>query len=392
MFADAGLLREAKPGLAYLTGRVLEEGTMARSATELAAAIEDVGGTLESGATGSSVRVCSEDLRLAIELLADVTIRPVFPTDAVSWVAERIAAEYRGDMEDPAFRTEMSFRSLVYGDHPLARDPRGGVREITRLTGQDLRDHHHRYFAPENTVVVVVGDFEPRRIVSLVKAHLGTWEPRGMRGVPYPPVAKPGPGRVRRIHYRGDQTHIVLGHLGVARTHPDFDTLVILDHIFGSGPGFCDRLGRIVRDELGLVYTIGGGMTDSSDVLPGLFRVHAGTMPEQAERVISTVTDQIRAMYAGAFSDEEVDRARGYLTGAWVFDYQSVEQRAERLLELERWGMSLDEPRHWPDRIAAITPRQVRKAARTHLRPEALYRVELGPPRRRSQRVEAECA
>jgi zinc protease len=392
LFADAGLLREAKPGLACLTGRLLEEGTKTRSAPELAEAIEDVGGTLESGATGSSVRVCSEDLLLAIELLADVTIRPVFPADAVSWVAERIAAEYRGDLEDPAFRAEMSFRSLVYGDHPLARDPRGGVREIARLTRQDTVEHHQRHFAPENTVLVAVGDFDPRRLRSLVKAHLGTWEPRGLPRLPYPPVAKPGRGRVRRIHHRGEQTHIVLGHLGVARTHPDFDSLVILDHIFGSGPGFCDRLGRIVRDELGLVYTIGGGMTDSGDVLPGLFRVHAGTMPEQAERVISTVTEQIRAMHAGAFSDEEVDRARGYLTGAWVFDYQSVEQRAERLLELERWGMSLDEPRHWPERIGAITPRQVRKAARTHLSPEALCRVELGPPRRGSRQVEAECA
>jgi zinc protease len=392
LFADAGLLREAKPGLACLTGRLLEEGTKTRSAPELAEAIEDVGGTLESGATGSSVRVCSEDLPLAIELLADVTIRPVFPSDAVSWVAERIAAEYRGDLEDPAFRAETSFRSLVYGDHPLARDPRGGVREIARLTRQDTLEHHQRHFAPENTVLVAVGDFDPRRLRSLVKAHLGTWEPRGLPRLPYPPVAKPGRGRVRRIHHRGEQTHIVLGHLGVARTHPDFDSLVILDHIFGSGPGFCDRLGRIVRDELGLVYTIGGGMTDSGDVLPGLFRVHAGTMPEQAERVISTVTEQIRAMHAGAFSDEEVDRARGYLTGAWVFDYQSVEQRAERLLELERWGMSLDEPRHWPERIGAITPRQVRKAARTHLSPEALCRVELGPPRRGSRRVEAECA
>jgi zinc protease len=388
LFADAGLLREAKPGLACLTGRLLEEGTKTRSAPELAEAIEDVGGTLESGATGSSVRVCSEDLPLAIDLLADVTIRPVFPADAVSWVAERIAAEYRGDLEDPAFRAEMSFRSLVYGDHPLARDPRGGVREIARLTRQDTLEHHQRHFAPENTVLVAVGDFDPRRLRSLVKAHLGTWEPRGLPRLPYPLVAKPGRGRVRRIHHRGEQTHIVLGHLGVARTHPDFDSLVILDHIFGSGPGFCDRLGRIVRDELGLVYTIGGGMTDSGDVLPGLFRVHAGTMPEQAERV----TEQIRAMHAGAFSDEEVDRARGYLTGAWVFDYQSVEQRAERLLELERWGMRLDEPRHWPERIAAITPRQVRKAARTHLSPEALCRVELGPPRRGSRRVEAECA
>ena len=141
----------------------------------------------------------------------------------------------------------------------------------------------------------------------------------------------------------------------------------MLDHIFGSGPGFSDRLGRIVRDEMGLVYAIGGGMTDSADILPGLFRVYAGTMPDEAERVVATIIDQVRAMRAGAFSDDEVERARRYLAGAWVFDFQSVEQRAERLLDLERWGRPLDEPDAWPDRIAAITPAQVRKAAQAHI-------------------------
>jgi zinc protease len=184
----------------------------------------------------------------------------------------------------------------------------------------------------------------------------------------------------------------LLGHLGVARNHPDYEALLVLDHIFGSGPGFGDRLGRIVRDEMGLVYAIGGGITDSADILPGMFRVYAGTMPEEADRVVATITEQVRAMRSGAFSDEEVERARRYLAGAWIFDYQGVEQRAERLLELERWGRSLDEPRAWPDRIAAVTSAQVRKAARAHLVPEALSRVELGPVRRRGQRSRAECA
>ena len=183
----------------------------------------------------------------------------------------------------------------------------------------------------------------------------------------------------------------MLGHQGIARNHPDYDALTVLDHIFGSGPGFSDRLGRILRDELGLVYAVGGGMTDSADVLPGLFRVYAGTTPDETERVIATITEQVRAMHAGAFSDDEVERARRYVAGAWVFDFQSVEQRAERLLDLERWGLSLDEPKHWPERIATITPRQVRKAARNHLHPGALSRVELGPSRRRV-RAEAECA
>ncbi len=134
LYADAGLLREAKPGLACLTGRLLEEGTSTRTAQELAEAIEDVGGSLEVGATGGSVRVRCEDLSLAMELLADVTLSPAFPAEALDWVARRIAAELRGDLEDPAFRAELNFRGLVYGAHPLSRDPRGGVRDITRLT------------------------------------------------------------------------------------------------------------------------------------------------------------------------------------------------------------------------------------------------------------------
>ena len=68
LHVDAGLLREARPGLAVLTGRSLEEGTTSRTA-DLAAAVEDVGATFECGATGGSMRVCREDLPLAVESL-----------------------------------------------------------------------------------------------------------------------------------------------------------------------------------------------------------------------------------------------------------------------------------------------------------------------------------
>jgi zinc protease len=307
-------------------------------------------------------------------------------------VARRIAAELRGDLDDPAFRAELSFRGLVYGSHPMGRDPRGVARDLGRLTRQDVVDHHRRHFVPEGTILAIAGDFDARRLVRLVRAAFGAWPRRAAARPPVAPVPRRGRPRVRRIQHPGDQVHLLLGHLGVPRNHPDYEALLVLDHVFGSGPGFSDRLGRIVRDEMGLVYAIGGGITDSADILPGVFRVYAGTMPEEADRVVATITDQVRAMRTGAFSDEEVERARRYLSGAWVFDYHGVEQRAERLLELERWGRSLDEPRSWPDRIAAITPAQVRRAARAHLAPEALCRVELGPLRRRGQRSRAECA
>ncbi len=118
----------------------------------------------------------------------------------------------------------------------------------------------------------------------------------------------------------------------------------------------------------------------------GIFRVYLGTGPDEADRAVEAVREQIAAMHDGAFSDEEVERARRYLAGSWVYDFQTVGQRADRLLELERWGLPLDEPLRWPERVARITPAQVRRAARRHLHPEALVRVEYGPIRRRGRR------
>ena len=392
LFVDAGLLREARPGLGYLTGRMLEEGTLTRPAGALAEAIEDIGGTLDVGATGASLRVRAEDLPLALELLADVALRPAFPGEALPWAKRRIAAELQSDRDDPAFRAELIFRGLVYGDYPSARDPRGSAREIARLTLDDVREHHRRHFTADNAFLVAVGDFEPRRLNALVKTHFQVWPGRGEPAPPLPRLVRSARPRVRRVAHPGAQVHIVLGHLGIPRSHPDFDALSVLDHILGSGPGFTDRLSRLLRDEMGLAYSVGGGITDSADVAPGLFRVYAGTTPDEADRAVAVIVDQVRAMHTGAFSDDEVDRARRYLAGAWVFDFQTVEQRAERLLELERWGMGLDEPLRWPERIAQITPRQVRRAAKTHLDPSALIRVEYGSIRRRGRHADAECA
>ena len=392
LYVDAGWLREARPGVSCLTGRLLEEGTQNRSASELAAAIEDVGGSMEASPAWTSLRVRAEDLALALELLAELVRRPVFPADAVDWAKERIVADLKADLEDPAYHADLLFRGLIYGAHPLGRDPRGTPREVRLLTRDDVIAHHRRHFAPESAFLVAVGDFDPRALGRLVKAHFGSWAPRGQDLPPCPPLFDVPKPRARRVEYPGEQVHIILGHLGISRHHPDFEALVVLDHIFGTGPGFSDRLGRVVRDELGLVYSIGGGITDSADLLPGLFRVYAGTMPAEADRVVAAITEQVRAMHDGAFSDDEVDRARRYLAGAYVFDFQTVEQRADRLLELERLGQGLDEPRHWPERIAAITPRQVRQAARTHLHPQSLFRVEYGPILPRKHRPSAECA
>ena len=229
--------------------------------------------------------------------------------------------------------------------------------------------HHRRHFTPQNAILVAVGDFDPRRLVSQVKKCFGQWAPHAR---PLPPPARsrwPAP-HVRRIRHAGEQVHIMLGHLGIARNHPDYDALAVLDYIFGSGPGFCDRLGRIVRDELGLAYSISGGMTDSADVvsgaIPGLRRHHARGSRSSGRRHHRPDPGDAQR---GHSRTDEVDSARRYLAGAWAFEFQTVEQRADRLLELERWGLDLDEPGAGPNGSPRSRLARSASAARRHLSP-----------------------
>ena len=379
LWVDAGPLREAKPGLAFLAGRLREEGTQSRSAEELFAEVEDVGGALDVGSTGVSLRVKAEDLALAVELMADLTLQPAFPAEALSWTRRRIGSELRADRDDPSFRAEERFRSLIYGKHPYARDIRGPLRDLSRINLDDVRAHHDLLFAADNAVLVAVGDFDPKKLRGFLETYLGRWEAKGMKQALPPDPVRPRRGKLRRVTTEGEQVHILMGHLGITRCDPDHDALMILDYILGTGPGFTDRLSRILRDDLGLAYSVGGGMTDSADVVPGYLRIYVGTGPEEAPLAVAAVTEQIEAMHRGDFSDDEVFRARDYLAGSWVFDYQTVTQRAERLLELERWGLPPTDPIDWPIRIAEVTPEQVRAAARIHIRPAELSRVEYGP-------------
>ncbi len=391
LYCDAGVVRELRPGLAHLTARLREEGTRSRSAEALAEAVEDIGGTLEVHPTGASLRVRAEDLPLAVEVLADLTLRPAFPADMVPVVRKRIASEIRADRDDPAYRAGLLFLNLIYGEHPFGRDSRGSARHLASLTVDDVRAHHARWFVPEQSFVVAVGDFEPARLKALVKTHLGPWQPGGVEPGPLPAVTRPRRPRIRRVEHDGEQVQLLLGHLGIRRDDPDYDALLVLDYILGAGPGFTDRLSRVLRDELGLAYSVSGGITDTADLVPGTFRIALGTGPAEVERALAAALAELHAVHRGAFSDTEVEEARRYLAGSWVFDFQTVGQRAERLLELERWGLPLDEPVGWPERIDAVRPEAVRRAAARHLDPARLVRVEYGPlnrvprPRRKSR-------
>ena len=176
------------------------------------------------------------------------------------------------------------------------------------------------------------------------------------------------------------------------RNHPDFDALAVLDHILGSGPGFTDRLSRVIRDELGLAYSVGGGITDSADVLPGFSASTSARCPTRptvsSRRSWNRSAPCMRAILRRGGRTCPALRRR--LLGLRLPDRRAARRTAPGARSAGAWG--------WTNRCTgpsgspAITPARSQRAAPIHIDPAALVRVEYGPIRRRVENPQAECA
>ena len=334
------------------------------------AVVEDIGGTLEVGArTGVSMRVRAEDLALAVDVLADLAMRPVSRPTRSAGRSGGSPPSLRGRRRRPG-----SFRADATLPRPRLRPT--SVRTRPEGHRRASRCSHPRRRRRPPRPLLHARQRLPRRRRRLRPEAASRPSPEAKLGDWYRPAAcaakraalhpdRPDAPRVKRVARPGEQVHVLIGHLGVTRRHADYDALVILDHILGSGPGFTDRLSRVLRDELGLAYAVGGGMTDLGPTWRlGLFRGLRRHRPRRGPTAPPRPRpSKFLPCTRAVFSDDEVDRAPAVsdrLMG--LRRYQTARpKRRPRLLELERTGTSPGRPQlQWPDRVARVTARQVR--------------------------------
>src|SRR5438552_8549352 len=160
---------ESKAGLAIMASRLLDEGTENRTSLEIADAIESVGGAIETDGSFERIiaiaGVLKKDVDLGLELLSDLLIRPVFPDEYVEKEKERTLAEIVSAQDRPQVVAGWAFNELVYQNHPLHRPSHGYPQTVERLERTDLIDFHKKYFAPNNVLLSVVGDFRVPEIL-----------------------------------------------------------------------------------------------------------------------------------------------------------------------------------------------------------------------------------
>lgn len=387
-FVRAGALYESdhKAGVATLTGELLDEGIRDEKGgrvldhEQIAGIIEDVGGTLSTGASGVSVKVLSEHRHLAYDLARDLLIYPTFPNERFKKLRQDQLAEIESMDDDPRSVARRLFLETIYPGHPSRRPAVGYASTVEKLTRDDVVAHHRRFFRPDNTIVAVVGDIDPAAALKDLAARFGGWKGEGDVALPeIPAIARQTEPRQKFEFRRKLQVNVYFGHVSIARNDPDYAALKLAEYILCTGSGFTDRMSMKVRDQGGFAYAVGGTITGSAGEAPGPFIIYLGTKAEKKDDALSVAMKELQDFVENGPTEAEVESAKQYLARNVVFDWEDSGSMAGALIELRRFHLPADHLRRFVKSVRSMTAADVKRAAQKHLDPKNLSLVIVGP-------------
>ncbi len=368
-----------KAGLANLVVSLLDEGTTTRTSAQLAEQIEFVGGSLRArGAedyTTATARVLKKDVDLGFALLSDILQNPVFPKHEFERVRSDIIGQLISEKDDPGTVAMRAFNQVVFAGHPYRWPVAGTEDTIPLITHADVQAFHAQHYLPNQTILSIVGDLTQEEATAYVNKYFGSWK----QGTP--PPTKPGrtaalpKATVKLINKELTQSSIVLGHVGVSRSNPDYYALTVLNQILGAG-GFGSRLMDTIRDKQGLAY--GVMSLFEARLAPGPFYISLQTRTEATNQAIAGVLHEVRAIRETAVTDRELADAKAYLMGSFALRLDTTSKLAQTLGLVELHNLGLDYFTRYPQWIDRVTKEDVLRVAKQYLDPHHYALVVVG--------------
>ena len=359
-----------KAGLANLTAGLLDEGTATRTAKQIAELIEFVGGSLAARAsedfTTASAKVLKKDLDLGFELLSDILLHPAFQEQEFDRVRSQILGEIQSERDDPGQVAVKAFKQLIYPGHPYRWPINGTEDTLPKIKRADVQQFYAREYVPNQTIMTIVGDITLDQARAQIMKRFGGWK-RGdalTRPAPSPrALEKPV---LKLIEKDLTQATILLGHVGISRTNPDYYAVTVMNYILGAG-GFSSRLMETIRDNQGLAYHVGSQF--EANVMPGPFVVNLQTRNEAANQAITGVLTELNRMREAPVTDQELADARAYLIGSFALRLDTTSKLSEVLALVELYGLGLDYFTKYPKLIEQVTKDDVLRVAKQYLHP-----------------------
>ena len=359
-----GLLAETPEtnGVTRLMSKALLKGTKTRTGEEIADAIEAVGGNIGSDAGNNSfsvsVDVTKLDLRLGVELLADVLLNATMPEKVIAREKEVQLAGIKEDEEQLTTVARNILREALFPQHPYALRGKGRVDSVAKLTRKELIDFRDRYLVAKNGVISVFGNVEAAEVKQIFEDSLGAMKP-GVMAL----TDAPAPGPLRKsvtIKEKRDKTQSVLmvGYHGTDLFSADRYALELIDEASSDlGSRFFVR----IREQMGLAYYVGS--TQMQGLVPGLFAFYLGTDPQKIVPVQTALLDEIGKLASEGLTDQELLRAKKKLIGQQQIANQSNDSFGYAAALDELYGLGFDHYKRLEGEVEAVTLEDVKRVA-----------------------------
>jgi len=369
LFIEGGSAEDPQglEGLANLAQNLLLKGTSLRSAEQIAREIESVGGQIDVStsvdfAEAYTVTVV-EDLPLALDLLADVVLRPTFLPEEIEKERALALSQIRRRQDDPFAFTYEEFLKALYEGHPYGHPVEGEEPSVKAIAAQDIGAFHARRCHPQRMVLAACGNVEPKALAQAVELAFAEF-PAGQPSSRLQAYKRVRP-KFESIELRKDckQAFIIAGFPAVPYSHEDYPALRVANAILGEG--MSARLFRRLRDERSLAYDVG------SALVPRLYSGHLilwiGASPQMAETARLGLLAEARSLAQG-LTNEEFDRAKQYLIGRHLIARQSNQAKAHYLGLCEVSGVGFGFDDRLPDLLRRVSKEQALSAFDRYVR------------------------
>jgi zinc protease len=365
-----------KEGVADLLTRLLPRGAGARSASDIAATIENLGGSLavadDPDAMTLQVDLTANHAATGFELLADMVTRPMLDSTLLAGYRQEALGRLALEQEDPATIASRVFLIGTYRQHPYGRRPT--PQSVRTIQHKDIVAFFRARVRPTGAVLVVSGDITPATATQLATRSLAAW--KGVRGAPLPAaVPGPTPPTIYLLHQGGERTaNIILGNTTFAATDSSYATAAVLNQVLGETSG--SRLNQVLGVERGWTDAVQSAFLRTARL--GLFQVTVETPTSVADSTVREIERQLELLRNELVPARELDRAKEAARGTAALRVQTVSQLSATMARLRVAGLPASSFSSTAAQINKVTAAQVRALARRVFAQDNLVLVVAG--------------
>ncbi|HSI14292.1 MAG TPA: pitrilysin family protein [Chthoniobacter sp.] len=366
-----------KKGAAGFVAGLLNRGTEKRDAATFAIETDSIGVKIEASGGQDAISIGAGGLTKytdrILDLFSDAVLHPAFPAPQFTRIQRQTLSGLEAEKQQPSSLAEKLAGKVVYGSFPYGSYLK--PEDVTSIQREDLVAFHKANFLPNNASLAIVGDVKADAILPLIEKTFGSWQKGEVPTPKLPEVPKLQGLTIHLVDRPGSvQSNIIVLSDAPPRNNPDLPELNVVNATLGGG--FSGRLFQNLREKHG--WTYGSSSAFDYKKLAGNFQATAETRNEVTGPAVAEILKEITRIRDEPAKEEEIALQRQYNVGNYLLSLENTARTAQRVQDIDLYGLPADFYKTYAKRMSVVTPAQVGELAKKYLTTENVAVVVVG--------------